>query len=66
MTAPIFQGGIMVVYLIENDGQVVLEFPSVKKMREWAKKHGHKVRKSPLGGNWYYTEAMVILPTDLD
>lgn len=56
----------MVVYLIENDAHVVLEFPSVKKMREWAKKHGYKVRKSPLSENWYYTEATVILPTDLD
>ena len=56
----------MVVYLIENNSQVVLEFPSVKKLREWAKKHGYKVRKSPLSEDWYYTEAVTVLPTDLD
>ena len=54
----------MTVYLIENDSQVVLEFPSARKMREWAKKHGYVVRRSPLYENWYYTEPVVILPFD--
>jgi hypothetical protein len=50
------------VFLINNLAQVVLEFSSIKEMKEWAKKHNDKIKQSPLTDNWYYTEDFSVIP----
>jgi len=54
-------------FLIENNSQRVLGFSSVRELKEWARKRGYEVRRSPasdwLGREVYYTICYVILPT---
>jgi len=53
-------------FLIENNIQICLAFPTLKELREYAKKHRWKIKKSrsDWNGTTYYTESYVILPTE--
>jgi len=55
----------MKAYLIENNSHKILEFDSIKKLKEWAKKSGWKIKRC-YENNWFYTESYVILPTNFD
>jgi sialic acid synthase SpsE len=48
--------------LIENNAQVMLEFDTLRELKEYARKHGWEIKKSPTDNRCYYTESYVILP----
>lgn len=48
--------------LIDNDKHELLEFTSKAKLREYAKQHGLKIRKSPTSERCYYTDACGYVP----
>ena len=50
-------------YLIDNDKQEAMIFPSLKLLKEYARKHDLKVKRSPMNPYCFYTESWVILPT---
>jgi len=50
-------------FLIENNSQKIFEFKTKKELREFAKKHNLKIKKSPISNFTYYTEGYVELPT---
>jgi len=53
---------VKVYFLIENSSQIMLRFKSLKALKEYAKQHNLKIKKS-WSENTYYTESHVILPT---
>jgi hypothetical protein len=56
----------MVYYLIENNAHIVMSFDTLKKLKEYAKQHNLKIKKSwacDWGDPTYYTESYEILPT---
>jgi hypothetical protein len=51
-------------FLIENSSQIMLRFKSLKALKEYAKQHNLKIKKSwDWNGTTYYTESYVTLPT---
>lgn len=53
--------------LIENNSQRALVFGSIKELKEYARKHGWKIKRSRWASEWmglevYYTENYTILP----
>jgi uncharacterized protein YecA (UPF0149 family) len=55
-----------IYYLIENNSQVCLVFETLRQLKEFAKQHKWKIKKSnaDFNGVTYYTESYEILPTD--
>jgi hypothetical protein len=49
-------------YLIDNFNHKVYEFESIRKLKEFAKKHSMKIKKSPLDDNVFYTEDFSEIP----
>jgi len=49
-------------YLIDNSKQKIYEFDSIRKLKEFAKKHHMKIKKSPLDDNVFYTEDFSEIP----
>jgi hypothetical protein len=58
--------GEMAYHLIENNAHVALLFDTLKELKEYAKQHGLKIKRSwacDWGIPTYYTESYEILPT---
>jgi len=49
-------------YLIDNFKQKIYEFDSIRKLKEFAKKHNMEIKKSPLDNNVFYTEDYSVIP----
>ena len=49
--------------LIENNSHQVFTFPSLKKLKEFAKENGYRIKRSPTHDRTFYTESYVYLPT---
>jgi hypothetical protein len=53
-------------YLIDNFSHKVYGFNSIRKLKEFAKKHYMKIKKSPLDENVFYTEDYSVIPPVFD